>query len=70
LSIPDIVLLLPDKYQETSQSFIMAQTTTLKEFESIFPTLVEDLLAHGSSYGAPKLALDWYKAVRKLSITL
>ena len=42
----------------------MAQTTTLKEFESIFPILVEDLLAHSKQYGLPQIALDWYKAVR------
>jgi farnesyl diphosphate synthase len=42
----------------------MAQKTTLKEFESVFPTLVEDMLAHAKQYGAPQMALDWYKAVR------
>lgn len=41
----------------------MAKATTLKEFESIFPTLVEDLLAHAKKYEAPEMALDWYKAV-------
>ncbi len=43
----------------------MAQATTLKEFETVFPTLAEDLLAHAKQYGAPQMALDWYKAVRR-----
>jgi farnesyl diphosphate synthase len=42
----------------------MAKMTTLKEFESIFPTIVEDLLAHAKLYGAPQMALDWFKTVR------
>jgi hypothetical protein len=46
----------------------MAKMTTLKEFESIFPTIVEDLLAHAKQYGAPQMALDWYKAVRARNI--
>jgi hypothetical protein len=48
----------------------MAKMTTLKEFESIFPTIVEDLLAHAKQYGAPQMALDWYKAVRVRNIFL
>jgi hypothetical protein len=46
--------------------FKMAKTTTLKEFESVFPQLVEDLLAHAKQYGSPQQALDWYKAVSLL----
>lgn len=46
----------------------MAKMTTLKEFETIFPPLVEDLLAHAKQYGAPQMALDWYKAVRVQNI--
>jgi farnesyl diphosphate synthase len=41
----------------------MAKATTLKEFESVFPTLVEDILAHVKQYGTPQMAMDWYKAV-------
>jgi len=40
----------------------MAETTTLKEFESVFPKLVEDLLAHSKQYGLPEQALEWYRA--------
>lgn len=48
----------------------MAKMTTLKEFESIFPTIVEDLLTHAKQYGPPQMALDWYKAVRAQNILM
>lgn len=38
-------------------------TTTLKEFESVFPKLVEDLLAHAQKYNLPQQGQDWLKAV-------
>ncbi len=41
----------------------MARTTTLKEFESVFPKLVEDLLDHAKSYNLPDEFVNWYKAV-------
>ncbi|PQE08273.1 farnesyl pyrophosphate synthetase protein [Rutstroemia sp. NJR-2017a BVV2] len=41
----------------------MAQTTTLKEFESVFPKLVEDILDHAKSYKLPQQGLDWFKDV-------
>ncbi|PMD21516.1 farnesyl diphosphate synthase [Hyaloscypha hepaticicola] len=40
----------------------MAKTTTLKEFESVFPKLVEDLLDHAKSYKLPEEFVNWYKA--------
>ncbi|KFY14874.1 hypothetical protein V492_02358 [Pseudogymnoascus sp. VKM F-4246] len=40
----------------------MAKSAALEKFESIFPTLVEDVLAHSKSYGLPQQALDWFKA--------
>ncbi|KAK0635207.1 isoprenoid synthase domain-containing protein [Bombardia bombarda] len=39
----------------------MAQKTTLKEFESIFPKLEAALLDHAKSYKLPQKELDWYK---------
>ncbi|KJZ75022.1 Farnesyl pyrophosphate synthase [Hirsutella minnesotensis 3608] len=39
----------------------MAKKTTLKEFESVFPKLAQDLLDHASSYKTPQTALDWFK---------
>jgi hypothetical protein len=37
--------------------------TTLKEFETVFPRLVEDLTAHCKSYGLPEKELKWYEKV-------
>lgn len=37
---------------------------TLKEFESVFPQLVDDLAEHCKQYGLPDNALQWYKDVR------
>lgn len=39
----------------------MAQKTTLKEFESVYPKLEEALLDHARSYKLPQEQLDWYK---------
>lgn len=41
----------------------MAQKTTLKEFEAVFPKLVEDLVAKTKESGAPQEAADHFKAV-------
>jgi hypothetical protein len=45
----------------------MAKTTTLKEFESVFPKLVEDILGHAKSYNLPEEFVKWYKDVNILS---
>ena len=37
--------------------------TTLKDFESVFPRLVEDLSQQCQQYGLPKNALEWYQKV-------
>ncbi|KAL8357205.1 hypothetical protein RB598_002172 [Gaeumannomyces tritici] len=39
----------------------MAQKTTLKEFESVWPKLEEVLLDHAKSYKLPEKELAWYK---------
>ncbi|KAK3403305.1 farnesyl diohosphate synthase [Sordaria brevicollis] len=39
----------------------MAQTTTLKEFESVFPKLEEALLEYAKAYKLPEQMLSWYK---------
>ncbi|KAK0727919.1 farnesyl pyrophosphate synthetase [Lasiosphaeria miniovina] len=39
----------------------MAQKTTLKEFESVFPKLEEILVEHAKKYNLPSEQLDWYK---------
>jgi len=41
----------------------MAQKTTLKEFEDVFPKLQEVLLEHAKTYNLPQEQLDWYKKV-------
>ena len=40
---------------------------TLREFEAVFPSLVEDLGQHAITYGLPENALNWYRDVRKPS---
>jgi farnesyl diphosphate synthase len=39
----------------------MAQKTTLKEFESVFPKLQEVILQHAKDYKLPKEQLDWFQ---------
>ena len=41
----------------------MAQKTTLKEFESVYPKLEEAILDHAKSYKLPRAELDWLKKV-------
>jgi len=48
----------------------MAQKTTLKEFEAVFPKLEEVLLEHAAKYNLPKEQVDWYKAVSSDSLVL
>ena len=38
--------------------------TTLKEFETVFPTLVKDLKEHCEKYKLPDQALNWFEKVR------
>jgi hypothetical protein len=59
-------LLQEKRNQRTAK---MAQKTTLKEFESVFPKLEEVLLDHAKSYNLPTQALEWYKKVRPCPIT-
>ncbi|EGR47729.1 hypothetical protein MKX07_001600 [Trichoderma sp. CBMAI-0711] len=39
----------------------MAQKTTLKEFEAVYPKLEEALLDHARSYKLPEKELNWFK---------
>lgn len=39
----------------------MATATTLREFECIFPKLVEDILAHSRKYNLPEDFVNWYR---------
>jgi len=42
----------------------MAKATTLKEFESVFPKLVEDILGFAKQYNLPEDFVAWFKKVR------
>lgn len=39
--------------------------TTLKDFESVFPTLVRDILADTASHRLPQNATDWLERVSR-----
>lgn len=41
----------------------MAQTTTLKQFESVFPKLVKDVLDHAATHKLPTEFVEWYEKV-------
>lgn len=41
----------------------MAQKTTLKEFEGVYPKLSEAILDHARSYKLPQEELNWLKTV-------
>ncbi|XXH00542.1 hypothetical protein Hte_006890 [Hypoxylon texense] len=45
----------------------MAKKTTLKEFESVFPKLEEDLLAWVKQYNLPQEQQDWYKKMLEIN---
>ena len=36
---------------------------TLKEFETVFPTLVKDIREHSQKYKLPEQALSWFEKV-------
>lgn len=46
----------------------MAQKTTLKEFEAVWPKLQETLLEQARSYKLPQGELTWYQKVRSPSL--
>ena len=50
----------------SSQSSFTFKPTTLKEFESVFPSLVEDLTQQCKAYNLPGNALKWFQDVRFL----
>ncbi|RKF60920.1 Farnesyl pyrophosphate synthase [Erysiphe neolycopersici] len=41
----------------------MSKTTTIKQFEAVFPKLVEDLVNHAKQYNLPEEFIRWYEAV-------
>lgn len=41
-------------------------STSLKDFESVFPKLVADLKEHCQKYKLPDQALNWFEQVRPM----
>ena len=41
----------------------MASSTSRESFESVFPSLVQDLLDHAKKYNLPENALQWFEKV-------
>jgi len=50
-------------YAYSTRTPAVNMPTTLKDFESVFPRLVEDLSQQCQQYGLPKNALEWYQKV-------
>ena len=47
----------------TIHTVTMAQTTKRADFEAIFPSLAQDILAHAKRYNLPANALEWFENV-------
>ena len=43
-----------------------ANAASLKDFEAVFPSLIEDLSKHCEQYGLPSTALKWFQNVRAI----
>ncbi|KAL8751462.1 MAG: hypothetical protein Q9184_006065 [Pyrenodesmia sp. 2 TL-2023] len=56
--IPKVSAAMGSLEPSSEQAF---KPISLKEFESVFPQLVEDLAQHSKQYGLPEEALQWYK---------
>lgn len=41
----------------------MASSTSRESFESVFPSLAQDLLDHAKKYNLPENALQWFEKV-------
>jgi hypothetical protein len=57
-----------DQFYRVNQPFqlsIVKMPATLKEFETVFPKLVDDLKQHCERYKLPKQSLDWFEQVCK-----
>ena len=57
-------MLLPSLNHNFSSSFTMAQSTTLEEFEAIYPKLEAALLDDAKALKLPQAEYEWYKKVR------
>ena len=48
----------------------MAAKTSRADFESVFPSLVEDLKEAAAKYNLPKNAMDWFVKVLQVQATV
>jgi len=53
--------------QENPETRSKRPSTTLKEFESVWPRIVGDLENHCKQYKLPKQSLDWFVQVQCLT---
>lgn len=54
----------PDLPRYCSVPLIMASTTKRADFEAVWPSLAQDILAHAKKYNLPQNALEWFEKVR------
>ena len=52
------------------ESAFSFKPTTLKDFEAVFPSLVEDLMGTCKSYQTPANALKWFENVSQATASL
>ncbi|KAG8528822.1 uncharacterized protein KY384_006511 [Bacidia gigantensis] len=52
---------LAEEPKQQNVSIKRADEITTRDFDEIFPVLVDDLVEHAKAYGVPRETLDWYK---------
>ena len=54
---------LAEEIKEEKSCINGDKQVTTRDFDKIFPTLMDDLVEHAKEYGVPKDTLDWYRNV-------
>ena len=54
---------LAEETKEEKPSSNGDKQLSTRDFDKIFPTLMDDLVEHAKEYGVPKDTLDWYQNV-------
>ena len=54
---------LAEESKEDTLGVAGKKQITVREFDKIFPILMDDLVEHAGQYGVPKDTLDWYRNV-------
>ena len=62
--------LAEESKEEKSSGTKCEQSMLSRDFNKIFPTLMDDLVEHAREYGVPKDTLDWYRDVGSSSPSL